>query len=86
MELKYVLLQLLKRAAYWWSGAGCLLRADPVAMKAVGHAMAEMHQRDGTCFDIPGVEHGKVAAVPERKDSNAGDIARSDSSTTRTSL
>jgi hypothetical protein len=24
-----------------------LCRADPIAVKAVGHAVAEMHQRDG---------------------------------------
>src|SRR6202011_5306098 len=48
-----------------------LLRADPVAVKAVGHAMAEMHQRHRAGYDIPSVEHRKVAAVfpraPDRR-------------------
>src|SRR5207247_4664145 len=43
-----------------------LSRADPIAVEAVGHAMAEMHQRDGTGFDILRVEHGKIAAVLPR--------------------
>ena len=40
-----------------------LRRADPVAVKTIGHAMAEMHQRDRAGFDIFRVEHRKVAAV-----------------------
>src|SRR5580700_6637381 len=35
----------------------------PIAMKAVGHAMGEMHERDGAGFDIGAVEHREVAAV-----------------------
>src|SRR5882757_4588320 len=40
-----------------------LLRADPIAVESIGHAMAEMHQRRRTCLDIGGVEDGEVAAV-----------------------
>src|SRR3954447_22240239 len=45
---------------------GELGRADPIAVKTVGHAMAELHQRDGAGLDISGVEHGEVAAVLPR--------------------
>src|SRR6202521_2873692 len=38
-------------------------RTNPVAVKAVGYAMAELHQRHRTCFDIAGVEDGEIAAV-----------------------
>ena len=40
-----------------------LRRTNPIAVKAVGHAMAEMHQRHRTRFDIFGVEHREIAAV-----------------------
>src|SRR5436190_3466012 len=52
-----------------WSrndGEGTSVRTDPVAMKSIGHAVAEMHQRGGTCFDVLRVEHRKVAAVLAR--------------------
>src|SRR3954453_9611205 len=45
---------------------GELGRADPIAVKTVGHAMAELHQRDGAGLDISGIEHGEVAAVLPR--------------------
>src|SRR6266404_7890258 len=41
----------------------CSRRANPIAVKAVGNAMAELHQRYGTGFDIGGVEHREIAAV-----------------------
>src|SRR3954453_5294869 len=48
-----------------------LRRADPIAMEAVGHTMAEMHQRDGPRLDILGVENRQIAAVllraPDRR-------------------
>src|SRR5690242_17168948 len=43
--------------------AVALRRADPVAVKTIGHAMAEMHQRHRTCLDILRVEHREVTAV-----------------------
>ena len=43
-----------------------LRRAHPIAVKAVGHAVAELHQRDGAGFDVGGVEHREVAAVLPR--------------------
>src|SRR5207248_1398991 len=42
---------------------GRLCRPHPIAVKTVGHAVAELHQRDGAGLDIGGVEHGEVAAV-----------------------
>src|SRR3954453_5028315 len=36
---------------------------DPIAVEAVGHAMAEMDQRDRAAADVGGIEHRKVAAV-----------------------
>ena len=52
-----------------------LVRPDPVAVKTVGHAMAEMHQRDRTRLDIAGVEHSQIAAVlsraPDRREQPA---------------
>src|SRR3954467_12310301 len=45
---------------------GGLARADPIAVKTVGHAMAELHQRDGAGLDILGIEHGEGAAVLPR--------------------
>ena len=47
-------------------GSGILRRADPIAVKAVGHAMAEMHQRDGPRLDILRVEHREIAAILPR--------------------
>src|SRR5450631_3541104 len=48
-----------------------LRRPNPVAMKTVGHAMPELHQRHRTCLDIAGIEHRKIAAVfapaPDRR-------------------
>src|SRR5260370_36621534 len=38
-------------------------RPDPIAVKAVGHPVAELHQREGTRLNIGGVEDRKVAAV-----------------------
>jgi hypothetical protein len=32
-------------------------------MKTIGHAMAEMHQRHRTRFDVLRVEHRKIAAI-----------------------
>jgi hypothetical protein len=53
------------------TGSFRLRRADPIAVKAVGHAMAEMHQRHGAGFDILGVENSEIAAVllraPDRR-------------------
>ena len=47
------------------------MRPHPIAMKSIRHAMAEMHQRDGAGFDIPGIEHRQIAAVfpraPDRR-------------------
>jgi len=40
-----------------------LRRADPIAVKAVGHAVAEVYQRHGTGFDVLGVEHREIAAI-----------------------
>src|SRR5205814_9101387 len=52
-----------------------LRRADPIAVKAIRHAMAEMHQRDGTCFDVLRVEHREIAAIllraPDRREQPA---------------
>jgi hypothetical protein len=47
-------------------GSGALRRADPIAVKAIWHALAEMHQRDGARFDILRIEHRKIAAVLPR--------------------
>src|SRR5215217_1058949 len=47
-------------------GGGVLRRADPIAVKAIRHAVAEMHQRDGAGFDILRIEHRKIAAVLPR--------------------
>src|SRR5437016_9757808 len=41
----------------------CSRRANPIAVESVGHAMAELHQRHGTGFDIGRAEHRKIAAV-----------------------
>src|SRR5581483_6346 len=38
-------------------------RTDPVAVKTIGHAMAEMHQRDGTGGYVGRVEDSKLADV-----------------------
>src|SRR5260370_8219176 len=38
-------------------------RPNPIAMKTVRHAMAELHQRDRAGFDVVGVEHCEIAAV-----------------------
>src|SRR6266851_6839426 len=38
-------------------------RADPVAVKAVGHPMSQLHQRGGTGFDVGGVEDREIAAI-----------------------
>src|SRR5947208_16588434 len=50
-------------------------RTDPIAVKAIRHAMAEMHQRDGTCFDVLRVEHREIAAIllraPDRREQPA---------------
>ena len=35
-------------------------------MKAIRHAVGEMHQRDGAGLDIGRIEHGEVAAVLPR--------------------
>ena len=35
-------------------------------MKAVGHAVAELHQCGGAGLDVGGIEHGEVAAVLPR--------------------
>jgi hypothetical protein len=37
--------------------------ANPVAVKARWHTVAELHQRDGPGLDIGSVEHRKIAAV-----------------------
>src|ERR1700686_3715310 len=46
-------------------------RPDPIAVKAVGHPVAELHQREGTRLNIAGVEDREVAAVlgcaPDRR-------------------
>src|SRR5712692_5815956 len=42
---------------------GALRRAYPIAVKAVGNPMAQLHQRDRAGFDIGGIEHCEVAAV-----------------------
>src|SRR5256885_5359273 len=46
-----------------------------MALKAIRHAMAEMHQRDGTCFDVLRVEHREIAAIllraPDRREQPA---------------
>src|SRR5436190_9490455 len=56
-------------------GNGVLRRADPIAVETVRHAMAEMHQRDGTCFDVLRVEHREIAAIllraPDRREQPA---------------
>src|SRR5579871_1915399 len=38
-------------------------RPDPVPVKAVRHAVAEMHQRERACRDISGIEHREVADI-----------------------
>src|SRR6476659_8529194 len=42
---------------------GASSRPDPVAVKAVGHAVAEMDQGDRTCLHVGRVEYGEIAAV-----------------------
>src|SRR6266446_7492846 len=38
-------------------------RTNPIAVKAVGNAMAELHQRYGSDFHVGGVEYREIAAV-----------------------
>src|ERR1700688_1330815 len=38
-------------------------RPDPIAVKAVGHPVPELHQREGTSLNIGGVEDREVATV-----------------------
>src|SRR5579863_5791238 len=49
--------------------------ADPVAVKTIGHAVAEMHQRNGTGLDVGRVENGELADVlgraPHRREQPA---------------
>src|ERR1700749_1284219 len=40
-----------------------LYRPHPIAMKAGGHPMAQLHQCDRAGVDISGIEYRKVAAV-----------------------
>src|SRR5690349_3644723 len=45
------------------SGQGASVRAHPIAVETVGHAVAEMHQRRGAALDVLRIEHCQVAAV-----------------------
>jgi hypothetical protein len=45
------------------TGLNRIRRADPIAVEAIRHAVAEMHQRDGPRLDILGVENRQIAAI-----------------------
>src|SRR4051812_46198666 len=47
-------------------GEGASVRAHPIAVETVGHAVAEMDQRGGSALDVLCVEYGKIAAVLPR--------------------
>src|SRR6201999_2276566 len=42
------------------------IRSHPIAVEAIRHAMAEMHQRRRTSLDVARIEHREIAGVAAR--------------------